>query len=140
MTTVVGGNYPLNFNGFDYKSLLLGVVASANAGEFITADSGIVDTFTGTFQYLPGSFLPVSGFVTGIRETIDGVFVFQASDFSLNIDDFRRTNEWVVMNLWAGNDSIRGSSAGDYLLSYSADDTLQGWAETTRSTAASAMT
>jgi serralysin len=120
----------MSFDGIDILSFVLGDVVVANATTFSTSGGGIVDTFTGSFQY-SGNQL-VGGVITGLGETYLGATVFTLTGVApVSVQTFigwvnSNANTTAISTIFAGDDVITGSPLGDQMRGYGGADRLLG--------------
>ena len=132
MTTVTAGGFSLDFDQLDLISLLTGRITLASALQFATTDSGVTDSFFGSFQYNGGGIFS-GGTITRLQETYLGQSVYDISDTSIPVTTFL---QWALSNdnagaktaILAGADSIFGSAFGDLLRGFAGADTMAGGA------------
>ncbi|HEX5376955.1 MAG TPA: calcium-binding protein [Phenylobacterium sp.] len=130
MTTVVSGNFSLNFDELDLSSLVAGDITVATALQITTSGGGINDNFFGSFQYSATGDL-TGGTLNRLQETFQGQLVFDITNTSVPVTTFL---QWVVTNdnasarayILAGPDSISGSSLGDVLRGLGGPDSIAG--------------
>jgi serralysin len=130
MTTVVAGNYNLNFDQLDLASLLAGDITVATGVQITTSGSGINDNFFGSFQYDAKGSLS-GGVLTRLQETFAGQVVFDITNTNVPVTTFL---QWALTNdnlsakayILAGDDSISGSTLGDVLRGLTGSDSIAG--------------
>ena len=130
MTTVVAGNFNLDFDQLNLASLLAGDVTVANAVQITTSDSGVNDNFFGAFTYNNAGEL-TGGTLTRLQETYFGQMVFDITNTSVPMVTFVQwaangQNEAAKTYILAGADSIAGAGFGDVLRAYAGADTIAG--------------
>ncbi|MCI3135150.1 calcium-binding protein, partial [Phenylobacterium aquaticum] len=132
MAVITAGAIALNFDQLDLSSLIAGTVTVANNGQISTSDSGIVDSFFGSFQY-NGSGALSGGTMTHLSETYLGQTVFDIAGVNVPVTTFLT---WALSNdnasakayILAGADQITGSTVGDLLRGLTGNDSISGGA------------
>lgn len=130
MTTVVAGNFNLDFDQLDLAYLLSGDVTVANAVQITTSGGGVDDNFFGSFTYNGAGEL-TGGTLTRLQETYFGQMVFDITNTSVPIATFVQwaaagQNEAAKAYILAGADSIAGAGFGDVLRGLTGADSIAG--------------
>ena len=130
MTTVVAGNFNLDFDQLDLLLLLSGDVTVANAIQLTTSGGGVDDNFFGSFTY-NGAGQLTGGTLTRLQETYFGQLVFDITGANVPVITFV---QWAVTGdeaaakayILAGADSIAGGGLGDVLRGLTGADSIAG--------------
>lgn len=133
MATFAAGNIQaMSFDGILVASFLAGTVTVSTSSAFQTSGGGIVDTFTGTFQYAGPNL--IGGFITGLTETYLGQTVFTLqSPNAVSVSSFiawanANANFQAMSTIFANNDVITGSPFADQMRGYNGNDQIHGGA------------
>jgi len=132
MAVITAGAFALDFDQLDLSSLIAGTVTVATNGQISTSDSGIVDSFFGSFQYNGAGSLS-GGTMTHLTETYFGQTVFDIAGVNVPVTTFL---SWALNNdnasakayILAGADQITGSAVGDLLRGLTGNDSISGGA------------
>ncbi len=129
-TVRAGGNIPIRMDEIDLSVLLTGTTTSSSTLIRSVLPGGEVVEFTGTFVYGFAGAL-TGGTLTGIREFLNGVLVYEVTGISVPAVTFYG---WVLGNqnltalstIFAGADDIIGSTSDDYLQGFGGNDIIDG--------------
>ncbi len=127
MTTLTGGDIPIEFGQLNLARVLTGQVNTAEAGVIrLSYPDGSADELTGTFRYDASGAL-AGGTLTGASETLNGRVLFSATGVSLPVETFvalarAGDNAGLLTAVFAGADVIKGSTGADVLRGYAGDD------------------
>jgi len=134
MAKFSGGTTPIDFLNFDadFQDIRDGALVNETATQFRLADVPVADytDFFGTkFTYAGSSTLSdlTGGTITRILD-VDGSTLWDLSGLSLTVGQFQSFKDapTFLSAVFAGNDSITGSTGADQLLGYLGNDTLTG--------------
>jgi serralysin len=128
-----GNNTPLGFTIANLQFLFFTTETPNLAlGDYRRIGSaGIVDEFRGVNFTYNGVGVPTGGVVTEYDETINGVLAFKIEDTSIPVTSLvvwasTNANATAAATVFAGNDTIIGTSGNDVMQGYGADDSIFG--------------
>lgn len=127
MTTLTGGDVPVDFGQLNLARVVTGTVITADAGVIrLGYPDGSSDELTGVFRYDASGAL-AGGTLTGAAETQNGRLLFSATGVSLPVETFvalarAGDNAALLTAVFSGADVIKGSTGADVLRGYAGDD------------------
>jgi serralysin len=133
MATVTGGtSVALRMDELSVGDLFDGDITSATSTQIVVnLGDGYIDTFTGTGFTFSAAGAVTGGTLTAIQETLNGGITFKVTGLNTSAQQFYQwaqtdDNQTAFTTMFAGNDTLTGTTFADRLVGYAGHDNLFG--------------